>query len=95
MYVSYLNNQIANDRYKKLKQKYQYIDDKRISKIYQNNLEPDSSPAYLGRNPLNYEKRRQLYYINKHLNTNHHTNQVNKSVINSSDIGETLPMDNR
>jgi hypothetical protein len=29
--------------------------------------EESSSPAYLGRNPLNYEKRKHLYYINKNL----------------------------
>jgi len=36
-----------------------------------NKLEPDSSPAFLGRNPLSHERKRQLHYISKHLNTQH------------------------
>jgi hypothetical protein len=31
---------------------------------------PDSSPAYLGRNALSNDRKRQMHYLNKHLGIN-------------------------
>ncbi len=62
---------MSNNERKK-QEKSSMIDDPRLNQFYKSDkLEPDSSPAFLGRNPLSYERRRQLYYISKNLGTNH------------------------
>ncbi len=71
-YITYLNNQILASNERKKKEKSSVIDDPRLNQFYASDkLEPDSSPAFLGRNPLSHERRRQLYYISKNLGTNH------------------------
>lgn len=42
--------------------------DEQLSKLNQNIEYPDSSPAFLGRNPLNYDRKKQLFYLDRSLN---------------------------
>lgn len=58
--------------------------------------EANSSPAYLGRNPLSHDRKRQMTYINRYLGINERSNTEQISSYNSflNDKGDNQDLTN-
>jgi hypothetical protein len=44
--------------------------DEKIKSLHGDDSIPDSSPAYLGRNVLSNDRKRQMHYLNRYLGIN-------------------------